>query len=100
MDTVERGEMVEKENDAAIRRRHAKRVKEEGRERPEEVAWAESVRRHNAAARDRHLWEWLRFYEEQERRHTANYEALVARYRAEAERCRRWLGIDDGEEAA
>lgn len=43
MDTVERGEMVEKELDALISRRHDKRVASKG-ERALEESWAESER--------------------------------------------------------
>jgi hypothetical protein len=61
VDTVERSEMVEKELDAMIRRRHDHRVKDEG-ERAEEVLWAESERRYFAKQREQNRWEWIRYF--------------------------------------
>jgi len=44
---IAKGEETERELDLFIARAESKRIKEEG-ERPEEMAWKESVRRYNA----------------------------------------------------
>ena len=54
------GESAEKQIDAFISHRHAKRVAAEERERDEEAAWRESERRHIAQRRARNRLAWIR----------------------------------------
>jgi hypothetical protein len=54
---VARTEMVEAELSAFVNRRDRERRKTEG-ERPEEAAWRESERRHQARRREENRWEW------------------------------------------
>ncbi len=54
---IAKGEQVEGELDAMIRRRHEERVKDEGQRRIEEL-WQESVRRHNARQEQDHRTAW------------------------------------------
>ncbi len=61
VDIVSRGEQVEAELDTMIRRRHDRRVVEEG-ERPAEEAWAESERRHAARRREENRIAWCDYF--------------------------------------
>jgi hypothetical protein len=61
---IAHGEIVENELDRLIRKRHDRRVAEEG-ERPERVAWTESERRYDARRRAENRaawygWQWTR----------------------------------------
>ena len=47
-----------------------------------EALWAASERRHEAAKRERHRWEWIRFFDRMSRSHAA----LAADYAERAER--------------
>ena len=92
MDTVARGEMVEAELDAMIRRRDEKRRAKEG-EHPAEALWQEGCRRHEEKEYRGSLWERLRFHEQMVRNHTTNFEAIVGRHRKEAARYADLLGL-------
>ena len=79
------GEKVGHELDAFVRKRDKEGRRTEG-ERPEEEAWKESVRRHEAA-RDAHLrQEWCEYHTAQAVRYRATLEALVAHHEAETEK--------------
>jgi hypothetical protein len=93
---IAHGEMVEKELDGLITRRHDRRVADEG-ERPLEEAWAESERRHNARRRAQNRWEWVRYHEGQAERHRRNLEALVAHHESEAAK---YMDTDEWKETA
>ena len=60
MDTV-RAEMIEKELDTLITRRHDRRVVEEG-ERPTEEAWMESERRHALKRQEENRLAWCDYF--------------------------------------
>ena len=85
VDTLSRGEMVEKELDALITRRDDKRRQTEG-ERLEEELYEPSVRmwreRREAARRA----EWCEYHQDQAARHRATLEALAAYHESEAAR--------------
>jgi hypothetical protein len=89
---IARGEMVESELDAMIRRRDTERRKSEG-ERREEEMYAESVRRYNERQRQQLWWERLRFSEQMVASHTATFRAIIARHEEDAARCRHALGL-------
>jgi len=57
IDEHARGEQVEREIDAMIRRRHDARVIQEG-ERPAHEAWMESEKRHDARRREENRAAW------------------------------------------
>jgi hypothetical protein len=65
---IARGELVEAELDAMIRRRDTERRKSEG-ERLEEVLWAESERRYTRRQREQNRWEWVRYFDRMARNH-------------------------------
>ena len=88
MGTSARGEMVEAELDAMIRRRDEKRRQTEG-ERLEEALWAESVRAYNARVGEDKRQARLEYHEGQARRLSSTLEALVAYHEAEAEKYRK-----------
>jgi hypothetical protein len=90
---VAHSEMVEKELDAMIRRRHDHRVKDEG-ERLEEALWRESVERYNTRQKQEKLWEELRYHDRMIRAHTANFEAIIGTHAAELARCEELLGLN------
>ena len=73
---VAHSEAVESGLDAFIAQRHAKRVKEEGRDRPLEEAWAASERRHEARRREANRWAWIRYFD----RMAASHARLTRRY--------------------
>ena len=82
---ISRGEAVEHEIDAMIRRRHEARVVEEG-ERPAHEAWMESERRYNARRRAENVAAWCQYHREQAERHRRTLEALVRDHERAAER--------------
>jgi hypothetical protein len=81
LDTVAHTEAVEGGLDLLIEKRHARRVKETGRERDEEAAWRESERRYQAARRNRNRWEWVRHFD----RMADSHAALAEEYRRQAD---------------
>jgi hypothetical protein len=87
-------EAAEAELTRFIERRDEKRRQTEG-ERLEESLWMKTVEAHNKRAREGMLWEKLRYHEYMIRAHDATHEAIVARHRAEVERCEQLLGISD-----
>jgi hypothetical protein len=87
LDTVERGEMVEKELDTLITRRDTERRKTEGERHVEEL-WMESVRRYNARVGEQQRLARLEYHEGQARRLGSTLAALVRYHEAEAERYR------------
>jgi hypothetical protein len=91
---IARGEMVEAELDAMIRRRDTERRKSEG-ERREEEMYAESVRRHRERQRQQMWWERLRYHEHMVRVHTATSESIITRHEEDAARCRHALGLEE-----
>jgi hypothetical protein len=82
---IAHGEIVENELDRLIRKRHDRRVAEEG-ERPERVAWTESERRYDARRRAENRAAWYGWHMDQAERHRRNLAALVAQHEAAAER--------------
>jgi hypothetical protein len=82
-----RGEQVEAEIDAFIRRRNKQRRQSEG-EREREELWQDSVRAHNARQGDEQLLERLRWHEGQAVRLGRTLGVLIRYHRAEAERYR------------
>jgi hypothetical protein len=84
---ITKGEMVEAELDAMIRRRDTERRQSEG-ERGREELWVESVRRYNARLEDDERLERLHFHEGQARRLSNTLGSLVAYHEAEAEKYR------------
>jgi hypothetical protein len=82
---IARGELVEKELDAFVSKRHESRVVDEG-ERPTEEAWMESGRRHDASRRAALRSAWCAFHRDQAERLRRNLAALVAHHEREAER--------------
>ncbi len=79
------GEIVENELDRLIRKRHDRRVAQEG-ERSERVAWTESERRYDARRRAENRAAWYGWHMDQAERHRRNLAALVAQHEAAAER--------------
>ena len=53
--------------------------------------------RYNEREREGILWERLHYHEALVRAHSATFELLIGRHRAEVERLERLLGIHDGE---
>ncbi len=94
---VAHGEAVEASLDAFIAQCHDKRMKAEGRDRPEEL-WMANERRYRE--RTVRLWERLRYHEGQAKRLSATVAELVAGHEAEAERCAQMLGIETTKGAA
>jgi hypothetical protein len=84
---IAKGEMVEAELDAMIRRQDERRRQSEG-ERAAEALWVESVRRYNARCGEEERLERLEYHEGQIRRLSIPLEALIARHEAEAEKYR------------
>ena len=82
---ISKGESVEAEISAFISRRDTQRRKTEG-ERPEEAAWVEHERTHNARRTAEMRAAWCEFHRGQAERHRRNLTALVAFHEAEAER--------------
>ena len=99
MDTIARSEMVEKELDTMIRRRHDKRVASEG-ERAAEEMYEASCRRFSERELTQRLWERLRYHEGQARRLSTTVAAIVACHKAEAQRYAQMLGIQTTKGAA
>jgi hypothetical protein len=82
---VSRGEQVEHEIDAMIRRRDTHRRETEGH-RPSEELWQASVDRYNAE-RDAELRAaWCSYHQEAATRHRRTLEALIARHEEAAAR--------------
>jgi hypothetical protein len=84
---IARGEQVEAELDAMIRRRDTERRQTEGERRMEEL-WAQSVRRYNARLEADERLERLHYHEGQARRLSNTLGSLVAYHEAEAEKYR------------
>jgi hypothetical protein len=81
-----RDEMVEKELDALITRRHDPRVSGEGH-RPSEEMYEESTRRYQEQVRAQARAEWHLHHMGQAERLRRSLEILIAFHEAEAERC-------------
>jgi hypothetical protein len=77
------GEAVEDALDHFIRVRHEKRVRDEGRDRAEEL-WAESARKHAAKQRTQARYEWHAYHTAQAARHRRNLEILAAYHEEQA----------------
>ena len=77
---ISRGEGVEKELDHLVRKRHDRRVVEEG-ERCAEEAWLESERRHAARRREENRLAWHAYFE----RIAASLRARAVEYDQRAE---------------
>jgi hypothetical protein len=82
IDEHARGEQVENEIDAMIRRRHDARVIQEG-ERPAHEAWMESEKRHDARRREENRAAWCEYHTGHAERHRAVLESLISRHEAE-----------------
>jgi hypothetical protein len=59
-----------------------------------------TVEAYNKRERTSLLWERLRYHESMIRAHTTTHEAIIARHRAEVERCEQLLGISETKGAA
>jgi hypothetical protein len=79
------GEAVESYNDAFISRRHDQRVRDEGG-RPEEEAWRESERHHEAARRAQNASAWHEYHLAAADRLRATLEALASHHEREAQK--------------
>jgi hypothetical protein len=77
-----------------VERRHDQRVEAEG-ERPKHDAWKGAADAHLEKHQQGRLWDKLRHHEAMIRAHTTTHEAIIARHRAEVERCEQLLGITD-----
>ncbi len=82
---ISKGERVEDEIDVFISRRHDQRVRDEGG-RPEEEAWRESERRHEAARREQNASAWYEYHLDAAGRLRATLSALVAHHEREAQK--------------
>jgi hypothetical protein len=82
MDTA-RGEMVEKELDALITRRHDHRISSEDH-KPSEEMYEESTRRYNARRREEMRAAWCEHHHGQAARLRAVLEPLIARHEEQA----------------
>jgi hypothetical protein len=82
---IARGEAVEHELDSFISKRHADRVRDEGG-RPEEEAWRESERHHEAARRAQNARAWYEYHLDAAGRLRATLSALVAHHEQEAQK--------------
>jgi hypothetical protein len=91
--------MAEASIESFISKRHSERVRDEG-ERPHEVLYADSVRRHEERERRQQLWEKLRYHEHMIRSHTATSEAIVGNHREELQWCEAMLGLNGHRESA
>ncbi len=80
MDTVERGEMVEKELDRLIEKRAAVEDPE-----AKEALWLRSVERHHEAIRRRNRAAWYAFHMDQAERIERTAAMLAGEHRAMAE---------------
>ena len=101
MDTIRErsAEAAEAELTRFVERRHDQRAKSEGARR-EEALWMETVRAYNERERQGLLWERLHYHESMIRAHDATHETIIARHRAEVERCEQLLGINETKGAA
>jgi flagellar motor switch protein FliM len=72
-----------------------RRSRQSTEQRPEEVMYAESVRRYHARRRDERLWERLRYHEAMLEAHTRTFQAMLDKHKAGRERCEQMLGIDN-----
>ncbi len=84
---ISKGEQVEHELDAMIRKRHEQRVKVEGH-RPAEEMWAASERRYIARLDEEQRRQRFLFHEGQAARLSSTLGSLVAYHQAEAEKFR------------
>jgi hypothetical protein len=87
-------EAAEAQLERFIESRDEKRRQTEGDRQAEEL-WMETVRRYHEKERTSLLWERLRYHEAMVRAHTTTHEAIIARHRAELQRCEQLLGISD-----
>ncbi len=84
---ISRGESVEAELDAMIRRRDDKRRETEGESREREL-WAETEARHAEKRREQNRASWAAFHRRQAERHRATLTDLVVFHEAQAEKYR------------
>jgi hypothetical protein len=80
---VARGELVEKELNVLITRRHDRRVADEG-ERPALEMWQESERRYDERRRQANRKAWASFHEGQAERHRRTLQDLIAHHETQA----------------
>jgi len=80
---IAHGELVEKELDAFIEKRHDRRLADEG-ERPAEELWQESERRYQEKRRRLARLEWHAFHNEHAARHRATLQALIEHHEQQA----------------
>jgi hypothetical protein len=85
---ISRGEEIEKDLDAMIRRRHDKRVESEG-ERRERELWAEIEERFAQKRRAQNRAAWAAYHRQQAQRHRATLTDLVVFHEAQA---RKYMG--------
>ena len=72
-----------------------RRSRQSTEQRPEEVMYAESVRRYHARRRDERLWERLRYHERMLKNHAAAFTEILERHKAGVSRCEEMLGIGE-----
>jgi hypothetical protein len=61
-----------------------RRSRQSGEDRPEEVMYAESVRRYNARRQEANRAEWAAFHEDQAARHRRTLQDLISHHEARA----------------
>ena len=89
---LRREAQVEGELEAFIERRHTERVRQDGRDRALEEAWAESSRKHAQAQRQQARLEWHLHHTSQAERLRRTLESLIAHHEAEASKLGAPLG--------
>jgi hypothetical protein len=77
------GEMVEKQLDILITRRHDRRVADEGERQALEM-WQESEHKYAERRREANRQAWASFHEEQAESHRATLQALVEHHETQA----------------
>ena len=93
---IAKGEMVEAELDAMIRRRDEKRREEEG-ERLVEELWMPSERAYDERRRRQIQAAWYGWHCDQAERHRRTLEALIAHHEGEAEKLLEENGHEKGD---
>ncbi len=81
--------------EAELNRFIDRRAEKNGQDRPEEVMYAESVRRYHSRRRDERLWERLRYHERMLKNHAAAFTEILERHKAGVSRCEEMLGIGE-----
>lgn len=96
IDEVTSIEKVEAELSAFIDRR----ARQNNKANLEEMAWKDSVRKHNARLEAERLRDLLAYHRQQLKNHTRTFESLLLRHRVGLRACQEALGIAEGEGVA